>query len=208
MCRYAGLIARSTKLKSALAAAALGLVAVLALPSSVNAASDAGAEPSQAKHGGNLNWIVTPEPASVIPLTTTAGTNAELGPKIVEGLLTYDDELNPLPLLATDWDISDDGLQYTFRLRKGVKWHDGANFTSEDVAFSLMTLKEVHPRGRAIFANVSEVKTPDEHTAVVVLSKPAPYLITALAGAESPIVPKHLYENTDIVANKYNSAPI
>src|SRR5690606_12785374 len=82
------------------------------------------------------------------------------------------------------------------------------DFTSADVAFSILTLKQVHPRGRAIFSNVSEVQTPDAHTAVVVLSKPAPYLLTALAGAESPIVPKHLYEGTDIVASQYNSAPV
>nr|WP_228129257.1 ABC transporter substrate-binding protein [Pusillimonas sp. T7-7] len=172
------------------------------------AARAASAGASQPVHGGTLNWIVTPEPASFIPLTTTAGTNAELGPKVVEGLLTYDNDLNPLPLLATEWKISEDGLRYTFTLRKGVKWHDGKDFTSADVAFSILTLKQVHPRGRAIFSNVTEVQTPDAHTAIVVLSKPAPYLLTALAGAESPIVPKHLYEGTDIVANKYNSSPV
>ncbi len=200
---------RPLKIRSVLAAAVMGVAGLLAVgPAQVSAATDAAPAASQAKHGGTLNWIVTPEPASVIPLTTTAGTNAELGPKIVEGLLTYDDELNPLPLLATAWEISDDGLQYTFTLREGVKWHDGEDFTSEDVAFSLLTLKEVHPRGRAIFANVTEVQTPDDHTAIVVLSKPAPYLLTALAGAESPIVPKHLYEGSDILANKHNSAPV
>src|SRR3546814_3029462 len=100
-------------------------------------------------------------PASFIPLTTTAGTNAELGPKVVEGLLTYDNDLNPLPLLATEWKISEDGLRYTFTLRKGVKWHDGKDFTSADVAFSILTLKQVHPRGRAIRseAHTSELQS-------------------------------------------------
>jgi len=158
--------------------------------------------------GGTLTWIVTPEPAVFLPLTTTAGGSAELGPKVVEGLLTYDSDLNPLPLLATQWAISDDGLRYTFTLRQGVQWHDGRDFTSADVAFSILTLKDVHPRGRAIFANVSAVQTPDAHTAVIVLSKPAPYLLTALAATESPIIPKHLYEGTDIIANPHNSAPI
>lgn len=207
MSRSIGFVAGRRKFGLTLAAAALcmsGLIGV-ALPPA-QAATSEGA--SQARHGGSLNWIVTPEPASFIPLTTTAGTNAELGPKVVEGLLTYDDDLNPLPLLATKWEVSEDGLRYTFTLREGVKWHDGEDFTSEDVAFSIMTLKEVHPRGRAIFSNVSEVQTPDAHTAVVVLSKPAPYLLTALAGAESPIIPKHLYEGTDILSSQYNSAPV
>lgn len=207
MSRPIGFIAGRRKFGLTLAAAALcmsGLIGTALPPAQAATAEGA----SQAKHGGSLNWIVTPEPASFIPLTTTAGTNAELGPKVVEGLLTYDDDLNPLPLLATKWEVSEDGLRYTFTLREGVKWHDGEDFTSEDVAFSILTLKEVHPRGRAIFSNVSEVQTPDAHTAIVVLSKPAPYLLTALAGAESPIIPKHLYEGTDILSSQYNSAPV
>jgi peptide/nickel transport system substrate-binding protein len=158
--------------------------------------------------GGQLNWIETPEPASIVPLTTTAGGNCDIGPKIVEGLLTYDQQLNPKPLLATAWSVSKDGLQYRFTLRHGVKWHDGKDFTSADVAFSILTLKQYHPRGKATFQNVAEVKTPDPYTAIIILAKPAPYLLTALASTESPIVPKHLYEGTDIVNNKYNSEPI
>lgn len=181
----------------------LGALAVAAFTGLFGAVAEAAP-----KSGGTLTWIVTPEPASVIPLTTTAGGNAEIGPKIVEGLLSYDNDLNPKPQLATAWAVSPDGLSYTFTLRQGVKWHDGKDFTSADVAFSILTLKQVHPRGRGTFANVVEVRTPDPYTAVVVLSKPAPYLITALAGAESPIVPKHLYEGTDIVSNPHNSAPV
>lgn len=192
-----------------LAVACVASLSMLALAGPAHTADTAVSQDAgKPAHGGTLNWIVTPEPASILPLTTTAGTNAELGPKIVEGLLTYDYDLNPQPLLATAWKVSDDGLHYTFSLREGVKWHDGKDFTSADVAFSVLTLKQVHPRGRAIFANVSEVRTPDAHTAIIVLSKPAPYLITALAGTESPIVPKHLYEGTDITANPHNSAPV
>jgi peptide/nickel transport system substrate-binding protein len=163
---------------------------------------------AQPRQGGTLNWLVNPIPTSLIPLTTSAGGNSDIGPKVVEGLLTYDYDLKPKALLATAWNVSKDGLQYRFDLRKGVKWHDGKDFTSADVAFSILTLKQVHPRGRGTFANVTEVRTPDANTAIVILSKPAPFLLTALAAAESPIVPKHLYEGTDIAANKYNSAPV
>ncbi|MFT3959843.1 ABC transporter substrate-binding protein [Propionivibrio sp.] len=172
------------------------------------AAGLAGAAIAEPRSGGNLNWIVTPEPALIVPLTTTAGGSCEIGPKIVEGLLTYDQKLNPKPQLATAWSVAKDGLQYRFDLRKGVKWHDGKEFTSADVAFSILALKQYHPRGRSVFANVTRVETPDAHTAILVLSKPAPFLLTALAATESPIVPKHLYEGTDILTNKYNSAPV
>lgn len=198
----------SPLLPSALARSAITRRLVLALSTASLMSLTGPAALAQAKHGGTLNWAVNPVPSSIVPLTTTAGGNTEIGPKIVEGLLTYDEELRPKPLLATAWSISKDGLQYKFELRRGVKWHDGKDFSSADVAFSINTLKQVHPRGRATFANVTEVRTPDAHTAVIVLSKPSPFLLTALAAAESPIVPKHLYEGSDVAASKYNSAPV
>ena len=160
------------------------------------------------QRGGTLNWIVTPEPAAFIPLTTTAGGSTELGPKVVEGLLNYDLKLQPVPALATAWKLTPDGLSYTFTLRKGVKWHDGRDFSAADVAFSIRTLKEVHPRGRVTFANVKDIQTPDAYTVVLQLAKPAPFLLTALDAAESPIIPRHLYEGKDIATNPLNNAPV
>lgn len=127
--------------------------------------------------------------------------------KIIEGLIDHDAELNAIPALATSWEESDDALRHTFYLREGVKWHDGAEFTSADVAYSLLLLKEVHPRRRATFANLVDVETPDPLTAVLVFSRPAPYLYGAL-GAGTPIIPRHLYEGVDLATNPVQSAPI
>ncbi|MGY2047863.1 ABC transporter substrate-binding protein [Methylobacterium sp. JK268] len=145
--------------------------------------------------GGTLNWVFFPEPQAIIAINTSSGTGQTIGTKINEGLLSYAYDLSPRPQLATEWSISPDGLRYRFALRRGVTWHDGAPFTADDVAFSVWRLREAHPRGRITFANVTEVLTPDPHTAEIVLSRPAPFLITALAGAESPIVPRHVYES-------------
>jgi peptide/nickel transport system substrate-binding protein len=158
------------------------------LPTAVQAA------PRTPVSGGTLNWAYYPDPNSIIAINTSSGTGAAIGTKINEGLLWYDYDLNPRPLLATAWSISPDGLHYTFNLRTGVKWHDGRDFTSADVAFTIFRLREAHPRGRITYRNVIAVETPDPHTAIIVLSQPAPYLITALGGSESPIVPKHVYE--------------
>ena len=144
--------------------------------------------------GGTLNWAYYPDPTSLIAINTSSGTGQAIGPKVNEGLLDFDYDLNPIPLLATEWSVSDDGLRYTFKLRQNVKWHDGKDFTSDDVEFTIFRLKEAHPRGRITYQNVTAVETPDAHTAIVVLSKPAPYLISALSSSESPIVPKHIYE--------------
>ncbi|MBB4112817.1 ABC-type transport system substrate-binding protein [Rhizobium sp. BK226] len=98
--------------------------------------------------GGTLNFIVEPEPPTILALAHTAGGTQKVSPKITEGLLTYDFDLTPKPQLATEWSIADDGLSYTFKLRPNVKWHDGKPFTADDVAYSIGLLKQVHPRGR------------------------------------------------------------
>ncbi len=154
------------------------------------------AETATPKHGGTLTLLVQPEPSVLSNIVTTAGAECEVGPKVLEGLLAYDFAINPKPQLATSWSISPDGLEYTFNLRQGVRWHDGQPFTSADVATSVALLKQWHPRGRGTFANVKEVRTTDPHVAVIVLEKPAPYLLYALAASESPIVPSHLYDTT------------
>lgn len=128
--------------------------------------------------------------------------------KILEGLVDFDADLQPIPALATSWEASADGLQHTFTLREGVTWHDGKPFTSSDVAYSLLTLKEVHPRRRATFANLTAVETPDPLTAVLVFSKPAPYLYGALGAGGAPIFPRHLYEGVDLATNPVQSAPV
>lgn len=186
-----------------LATAPLALAAALSLHLPAQAQ---GAETP--RHGGTVRYIIPVNLSSLIPLTTSSGGNIDIGPKVNEGLLTYDRQLNPKPQLATAWTVSRDGLQYRFSLRPGVKWHDGRDFTSADVAFSLQTLSRTHPRGRQTLSNITAIQTPDAHTVVLVLNKPAPYLITALSAAEAPIIARHLYEGTDPLTSKYNSAPV
>jgi peptide/nickel transport system substrate-binding protein len=152
--------------------------------------------------------LVDPEPATLVALTDSADPIMAVSAKVTEGLLCYDFDLNPRPQLASAWAVSDDARTFTFRLRPGIKWHDGVAFTSADVAFSIQLLRKVHPRGRATFVNVSDIATPDSLTAIVRLEKPAPYLIHALAACESPMVPCHIYAGTDAVTNPNGMAPI
>ncbi|MBB5423208.1 peptide/nickel transport system substrate-binding protein [Paraburkholderia atlantica] len=128
--------------------------------------------------------------------------------KITEGLLRYDAQFKPQPLLAVAWSVSADGLRYTFKLRPNVKWHDGESFTSADIRYSILTQKRLRPRGRITLANVERVDTPDLLTVVVVLGKPTPYLIKALSSAELPIVPQHRYGDGDPLTSPNLTAPI
>jgi peptide/nickel transport system substrate-binding protein len=157
---------------------------------------------------GTLTFVFSGEPTALVAITNTAGPNVLFSAKVTEGLLRYDFDINPIPGLATKWEMSPDGKAITFVLREGVKWHDGKPFTSADVAFSLATLKKVHPRMGAALTDVQEFQTPDDHTVILKLANPAPYLFTALAAQEAPIFPKHVYENTDIAANPANRAPV
>src|ERR1700679_2548835 len=160
-------------------------------------------------HGGQLIVGQSPDPVMLTSALTVAGPVQVVSGKIFDGLLSYDDKLNPRPQLAQSWSVSPDGLTYTFKLRPGVTWHDGKPFTSADVAFSVLEIwKKFHSRGRATFANVTNADTPDPLTVIWHLSKPAPYILSALASVESQVLPKHLYEGTDILTNPHNVAPI
>lgn len=159
------------------------------------------------QRGGTLVFVLEQEPTTLVAATTTDNVT-KVSAKVTEGLLTYDLNLDPVPQLATAWSISPDGLRYTFSLRRGVKWHDGVDFTSADVAFSIHLLQQSHPRGRATFAPVADVETPDPHTAILVLSKPAPYLLHAFYADESPIVPRHVYGDGNPQSSPNASAPI
>ena len=165
----------------------------------------ASAQPAP-KRGGTMTIMFFSEPPNLVSLVNT--TSLTVSAKVTEGLLWYNNKMEPQPQLATAWEISPDELTYTFTLRQGVKWHDGQDFTSADVAASLAILKQSHPRGRSTFAHVTTVETPDAHTVVLRLNAPIPYLIKAFAAAESPIVPKHVYDGTDPFTNKNNSSPI
>ncbi len=154
--------------------------------------------------GGTLVMLVQPEPPSLASYLSTSGPIGLMAPKIYEGLLDYDKDLQAVPSLAKSYKVSADGKTVTFNLQKGVKWHDGEPFTSADVQFTVMeVLSKIHPRGPNSFREVESIDTPDEHTAIFNLKNPAPYMLRALSGYESPMAPKHLLEGED-----YRSAPL
>lgn len=168
---------------------------------------DAFGEPAR---GGTLAIAEFPEPTLLTSALIAAAATNNISPKIFDGLVAYDvDTLEPRPQLAESWEWGDDGLSLTFRLRDGVRWHDGEPFTSADVAF---TIKEIllkyNSRGKAIYGNLTEIETPDALTATLRLSKPAPYILAGLSSWITQILPKHIYEGTDPLTNPRNTDPI
>jgi peptide/nickel transport system substrate-binding protein len=176
----------TTRLKHVIGAA-LALAVSTTLPA---------AEP---KRGGTLTFSYQPEPSALSTIATTAVPVALVSTKIFESLLEYKGPtLEPLPGLAESWTVAPDGRTYTFKLRKGVQWHDGKPLTSEDVKFSVEKLiSPFHSRGKVYFGQLDGIDTPDPHTVVFRLKQPVPYFMKAFQPSESPILPKHHFDSID-----------
>lgn len=164
---------------------------------------------SAQESGGTMVMVTQPEPPNLASYLSTSGPIGQVASKVYEGLIDLGDDFEILPALAKSWEVSEDGLTMTFTLQDNVTWHDGEAFTSEDVAFSLTeVLGAVHPRGASTFSVIASVETPDDTTVVLTLSEPAPYLLVALNGYESPIVAEHVFAGTDIRNNDTANAPV
>lgn len=196
----------------------LGLIGSLVLPLAVQAQSPAPAQKAQTPAktaaptpvaGGTLVMVVQPEPPTLASYQSTAGPVGQVATKVYEGLLEYDFKLNPQPGLAKSWTVSPDGKTITFKLQENVTFHDGKPFTSADVKFTVLeVLKKSHPRGINTFRALESIETPDRNTAVFKMSEPAPYMLMALSGYESPMLPKHIFENGDITKHPNADKPI
>lgn len=155
-----------------------------------------------------LTVALNPEPPTLVSFSNTAGSSVTVSAKVLEGLLEYSHDLTPKPQLATSWTVSPDGLAYRFKLREGVRWHDGKPFTATDAAFSILLAKRFHPRGSVTFAHLAAAEAVDPGTLLLRLDRPAPYLLLALAAGETPILPAHRYDADSAVQNPLNAAPI
>ncbi|WP_395448208.1 ABC transporter substrate-binding protein [Aminobacter sp. UC22_36] len=167
---------------------------------------------TQAKKGGRLVVAADSEPRNLNPAIVASNGVFFVSSKVVEPLAeaSFDGEGGLEPRLATSWEGSDDGLSVTFKLRQGVTWHDGKPFTSADVAFSALSIwKPLQNLGRVVFKNLEAVDTPDAHTAIFKFSKPTPLqLVKNALPALTSVVPRHVYEGSDIAANPANNAPV
>ena len=180
-----------------------GIAVAGALPRGPASAQDAGvrADPS-AKRGGTLRYGVHTAPAHFD--VHQSGTVANIGAQspMYDTLLRRDprDGQTIIPDLAYKWEISPDGKKYTFHLRKGVKFHDGADFTAEDVKATYERIAHP-PKGIVIprtplFATVGEIVVLDPHRIEFRLTEPRPraFMLGAFASGWNIIVRKKTLE--------------
>ncbi|MDP9836753.1 peptide/nickel transport system substrate-binding protein [Neorhizobium huautlense] len=158
--------------------------------------------------GGRLVVAADSEPKNLNPAIVASNGVFFIASKVIEPLAeaSFDGKDGLEPRLATSWESASDGLSITFKLREGVTWHDGKPFTSADVAYCALNVwKPLQNLGRIVFANLTAVDTPDDLTAIFRFSKPTPIqLIRNALPVVSSVLPKHLYEGTDIATNSAN----
>jgi peptide/nickel transport system substrate-binding protein len=160
--------------------------------------------------GGTLNMILQPEPPMLMLGLNSQGPTIFAGGQIYQSLLSYAKDLTPQPSLAKSWEVSADGLSYTFTLQDNVKWHDGKPFTADDVVFTAdKFLREAHPRWRYISNTyVESITAPAANQVVFKLKKPFSAFLYAFEVSSFPVVPKHIYDGTDYRTNPANQTPI
>ena len=116
------------------------------------------------------------EPTRLAPTMAPAAAIGEVVHyNILEGLTRINVDGSVSPLLAESWTMDADGKAFNFKLRKGVKFHDGADFDASAVKFSFERAKgekSTNKAKAAVFNNISHIATPDAHTVVIVLDKP------------------------------------
>ncbi len=147
---------------------------------------------AQAGGGGTLRTFDSTF-RSLNPAVQSGAATGVPGVQLFAGLVILDKNFKPQSYLATKWQISPDGLTYTFHLVPDAIFHDGKPITSEDVAFSLDIVKNNHPFGPTMFDTVTKVDTPDAHTIVIHVNKPTPGLMMSLCPLLMPVLPKHVY---------------
>jgi len=151
------------------------------------------------------------EPATLDPHRYTSVYESFIIHDLFEGLVTVDPGGQLVPGVADFWSVSDDGRTYTFSLRSGLKWSDGAPLTSEDVVFTFQrlmnpataaqysTLFYVLENGEKVHLGVSSpsslgVTVLDDLTVQFRLLYPAPYFLQLLSNAFAAVVPRHMIE--------------
>lgn len=143
------------------------------------------------------------------PHTQTAFASFRLLELIYEPLVNLDADLNVVPSLAESWDFAGDGMTLTLNLRKGVKFHNGADFTAEDVVatFNRILDEATGAAARANYLNIASIDTPDDYTVVFNLSQPDVPLLAALATTNAAIADSADIESGDIATVANGTGP-
>ena len=157
-----------------------------------------------------LNFALSGSPDSLDPHKTSGTLTFQTLKSVYDTLAEPDKTGKIVPALAEKWDISTDGMTWTFTLRKGVVFHNGDKLTSQDVkaTFERIQNKEIGSPNANEFAPITSIETPDNSTVVLKLSEPSAPFLGTLASGWGAILPKSLIDsNHDFAAKPIGTGP-
>ncbi len=176
-------------------------------------------KPTKRGGGGKLRLLWWQAPTT-LNVHLASGTKDYDASRVVhEPLASLDINANLVPILATEipsranGGLSKDGTTITWRLKKGVRWHDGKPFTADDVVFTWEFAADTATGATThrTYRNVKRVEKIDDHTVQVVFPEPTAYWYDAFCGGRGQIIPKHLfkpYQGQNSRNAPYNSKPV
>ena len=147
------------------------------------------------------------EPRTLVPILASDSASGAICGMVFNGLVKYDKELKLTGDLAEGWDVSEDGLEIIFYLRKGVRWHDGEPFTARDVEFTYKSLidPDVRTPYSGDFEMVKEFEVIDDYTVKVLYKEP---FSPGLSSWGMNIMPRHLLEGEDLNTTGFARSPV
>ncbi|MBB6445159.1 ABC transporter substrate-binding protein [Bacillus benzoevorans] len=150
---------------------------------------------SNKKYKDEMNVAITAQPPTLDSAMTVSQVALDVAGNIFETLYTLNADYEPTPMLAESVDVSDDAKTYTFKLREGVKFHNGKEMTSEDVAASMNRWLEKSSRAKSLLAG-AKFEAQDPYTVVLNLQNPASDVLIIMASqANFPaIMPKEVID--------------
>ena len=156
--------------------------------------------------GGTLTIGHGSKPSAINPLLTTDTISTNLMEVIFSNLVKFDNTGRAIPDLAYNWEVSPDGLLYTFFIRDDARFHDGHPLTAHDVEFTYRSMAESKIPLLAQTANrIEDMDTQGDYVFKVKLKHPYSAALQHLCRA---IAPKHLLGNADLQASTFDRQPI
>ncbi len=159
--------------------------------------------------GGSFTEGIVGTPRFINPILSISDSDKDITALIYSGLLRVSEDGELIPDLASKYELSTDGLEYTFTLKDGVEWSDGQPLTSDDVKFTIDKIQDESMRSpRKTSLDGISVQIIDEKTVKLILTKPyAPFLENTTIG----IIPKHIWgglTSEQFGFSSYNTNPI
>ncbi len=150
------------------------------------------------------------EPDRLDPHLTSAFASFQILENIYDTLVQPGDDLSMEPALAESWEISDDNLTWTFKMRPGVTWHNGRPFTAADVEYSYNRIldPDFGAANAFRFASVESVTAVDDMTLEIKVTTPTPNLLVNIGGFKGmAIVPQEIVDDGTIDTSPVGTGP-